>query len=79
MIPISEVLEEAAQQCESEAVLCKEEGDEHAAASCLGLSKRIRALAAKYEGCVVADGEVVMTTPTMRGDKPLYRAKEPTK
>jgi len=68
-IPISEVLEEAARECES---LYEPQRGE--ARSC---AEAIRALAAKYEGCIVAEGEPLIMSHYQIA--PLYRAKEPTK
>jgi hypothetical protein len=42
-----------------------------------GRAYAFRALAAKYEGCIVAEGERVMVMVGLREDLPLYRAKEP--
>ena len=43
------------------------------------MSSHIRALAAKYEGCIVAEGEpVLFAVPWQSQDQSsLYRAKEP--
>ena len=76
MIPISEVLEDAARVCDAEGNQAAEDHDLAQAMLCLDLASSIRALAAKYEGHVVAinepdawmhpDGRVV-TADTMRG------------
>jgi hypothetical protein len=67
MIPISEVLEEAARVCDS---VTPE--NPMTASDC---AEAIRALAAKYEGCIVADRHPSTIVPGI--DVPLYRAKEP--
>jgi len=64
MIPISEVLEEAAR--EADAFDDRFGGDD-----ARHIARAIRALAAKYEGCIVAEGSPVRTPIG-----PLYRAKE---
>jgi hypothetical protein len=86
MIPISEVLEEAAREvepksprpCDCDSCDCGNSGDLRAVAwwdTATANAIAIRALAAKYEGCIVAE------TPALRvihGSIELYRAKEPT-
>jgi len=73
MITISEVIEACAQAAESTTIRQGMSIDE-----AKEFGEAIRALAAQYEGCIVADGEVRMTVPTMTGYKNLYRAKEPS-
>ena len=87
MIPISEVLEEAAQIIDQQDV---DPAFKHR------MSSHIRALAAKYEGCIVAEGAPAVLLfkdedgrdQIMAADShpyfvdiaqaaPLYRAKEP--
>jgi hypothetical protein len=77
MIPISEVLEEAAQIIDQQDV---DPAFKHR------MSSHIRALAAQYEGCIVAEGEPDCYISTEDGWPrwgdganrfPLYRAKEP--
>jgi hypothetical protein len=73
MITISEVLEEAARVCDAEGNQAAEDHDLAQAMLCLDLASSIRALAAKYENCIVAE------TPALRvihGSIELYRAKE---
>jgi hypothetical protein len=83
MITIAEVIEQCALEVEpSEDHQNNPKyyiGGEETMELLAALAADIRALAAQYEGCIVADGEVRMTVPTMTGYKNLYRAKEPTK
>ena len=62
MIPISEVLEEAAQTVEG-----------FDACDPKHIAEAIRALIPKYEGCIVAEGPAIAPELLV----PLYRAKEP--
>jgi hypothetical protein len=74
MIKVSEVIEACARVCDSV--------DNHAnpmtASDC---AAAIRALAAKYEGCIVAEGAEIVDEWWIAPNKavPLYRAMEPTK
>jgi hypothetical protein len=68
MISISEVLEEAAQIIDQQDV---DPAFKHR------MSSHIRALAAKYEGCIVAEGLKAGALTRATGLVPLYRAKEP--
>lgn len=58
-IPISEVLEDAARVCDAEGNQAAEDHDLAQAMLCLDLASSIRALAAKYENCIVAEGASV--------------------
>jgi hypothetical protein len=73
MIEIKEVLEEAARVCDSVSHENPMTASDCAAA--------IRALAAKYEGCIVAEGAEIVDEWWIAPNKavPLYRAMEPTK
>jgi hypothetical protein len=88
MIPISEVLEEAAREvepksprpCDCDSCDCGNSGDLRAVAwwdTATANAIAIRALAAKYEGCIVADRHPSTIVPGI--DVPLYRAKEQPK
>jgi hypothetical protein len=68
MIPISEVLEEAARVCDS----VNNHDNPMTASDC---AAAIRALAAKYEGCIVAEGGPLIMSHFQIA--PFYRAKEP--
>lgn len=68
MITIAEVIEQ-----------CAKLADEFHPPGKISVGHAIRALAAQYEGCIVAEGERVMVMVGLREDLPLYRAKEPTK
>jgi hypothetical protein len=73
MIHISEVLEEAAREADYKSKVL-DYADLWAvgyAEACENIAESIRALAAKYEGCIVAEGSPVRTPIG-----PLYRAKE---
>ena len=74
MITLAEVIEQCAKECEE--IDANPHVALHHAVVC---AAAIRALAAKYEGCIVAEGERVMVMVGLREDLPLYRAKEPTK
>jgi hypothetical protein len=76
MITIAEVIEQCAQavedlsrQFEREGVEPLYPGDAYAEA--------IRALAAQYKGCIVAEGAPVGAVRLSTGETPLYRAKAP--
>jgi hypothetical protein len=72
MITIAEVIEEAAQEVRAECIGFADDD--------MQLNRiiaAIRTLKAKYEGCIVAEGERVMVMVGLREDLPLYRAKEP--
>jgi len=70
-IPISEVLEEAARVCDSVS-----HENPMTASDC---AEAIRALVAKYKGCIVAEGAEIVAKWRIAPNKavPLYRAKEP--
>jgi hypothetical protein len=80
MITIAEVIEQCAALCES-----TYEGAFEGTRPCFDTptecAAAIRALAAQYEGCIVAEGEpVLFAVPWQSQDQSsLYRAKEPTK
>lgn len=77
-IPISEVLEEAARECDKlHDALLQSPGEfsDGSRIAALQIADEIRALAAKYEGCIVADRHPSTIVPGI--DVPLYRAKEP--
>jgi len=71
MITIAEVIEEAAQEVRAECIGFADDD--------MQLNRiiaAIRTLKAKYEGCIVAEGERVMVMVGLREDLPLYRAKQ---
>jgi hypothetical protein len=92
MIEIKEVLEEAARvcdECEAGMRSVYKNGDEdgrgrasqYIEGGCDAaklLADAIRALAAKYEGCIVAEGAEIVNKWRIAPNKavPLYRAKE---
>jgi hypothetical protein len=62
MIPISEVLEEAARECDKlydDLLQSPGEFSDGQRVAALQIADEIRALAAKYENCIVAEGEPV--------------------
>ena len=76
-ITIAEVIEQAAQECD----ICAEQarccGSNYALLVVLAakeLAEKIRALAAQYEGCIVAEGDGHYHYDIART---LYRAREP--
>jgi hypothetical protein len=87
MITISEVIEQRARECDKRAKRdfpwASENSDRyHAQADWAEqCAKDIRALAAQYEGCIVAEGKpVLFAVPWQSQDHlSLYRAKEATK
>jgi hypothetical protein len=60
-IPISEVIEACARVCDEQYPYSVFHTDQRAAKNC---AEAIRALAAKYDGCIVAEGEPVCKTHT---------------
>jgi hypothetical protein len=93
MIEIKEVLEEAARVCDESASdlwktykLGDEDGRGRGSDYVQGgsdtahlLAEAIRALAAKWDGCIVAEGAEIVDEWWIAPNKavPLYRAKEP--
>jgi hypothetical protein len=75
MITIAEVIEQCAHFADAQRIDAIRNRDFAEATLCKEIANDIRALAAKYEGCIVAEGEpyCYMERET------LYRAKEPTK
>lgn len=74
MITIREVIEQCAQIVDRNADAC--EPKSHAQIVLQSNATAIRALAAQYEGCIVAERPARMSIPTLHGDLPLYRARE---
>ena len=72
MITIAEVIEQCALRGGATAM---------GGAGWVEVAETIRALAAQYEGCIVAEGKPVLFAVPWQGQDhlSLYRAKEPTK